>query len=88
MPLNARRVELGERLRQVRLESALSLQDVATEMRLSKQAIWAWEQGRSGVSALQLASLALIYGASADYLLFGVKKLPEELREIFCKAKR
>jgi transcriptional regulator with XRE-family HTH domain len=79
---------LGARLREVRVESGLSLQDVASQMRVSKQAIWAWERGRTGVSALQLANLALIYGASADYLLFGVHKQPDEIKAILCRAKR
>jgi transcriptional regulator with XRE-family HTH domain len=86
MPL--RQEEIGARLRGVRVEARLSLRDVAKEMGVSKQAVWAWEQGRNGVSALQLANLALIYGASADYLLFGVRKQPDELRAIICRAKK
>lgn len=83
MPRNLRKRELGERLREARAGSSLSLEDVATEMQLTKQSVWAWEHGKVSVSALQLADLALLYGTSADYLLFGIRTVPEELRAIY-----
>lgn len=86
MPLDLRKRELGDRLREARLESALSLEDVAGELRMSKQSIWAWEHGKVSISAMQLADLALLYGTPTDYLLFGIRMIPEELKAIY-KAK-
>jgi transcriptional regulator with XRE-family HTH domain len=88
MPLHAKRLELGERLRISREGCRLSLMDVATDLGLSKQAVAAWEKGRTGISAIQLATLALSYGVSADYLLFGITAIPEELRQLLMKSKR
>lgn len=88
MPLAARKIEIGSRLRESRQEAKLSLGDVAEELKLSKQAISAWENGRTMLDAKQLGDLALMYGVSADYLLFGTRMVPEELRELFTRAGR
>lgn len=80
-------LELGERLRLSRVEARLSLQDAADEVKLTRQAVAAWESGRTSISALHLACLALTYGKSADYLLFGVTAMPEELRVLLSKAR-
>lgn len=81
-------LELGARLKIARLESRLSLAEVAKEVSLSRQAVNAWEAGRTGISALQLAKLALTYGVSADYLLFGITAIPEDLRIILDKSRK
>jgi transcriptional regulator with XRE-family HTH domain len=88
MPLEkARRVEIGSRLRDARKGAKLSLADVAQEIKLSKQAVSAWESGRTTLDALQLGNLALLYGVSADFLLFGIKTIPEDLKAIYSKAR-
>lgn len=55
-------------------------------MHVSKQAVSAWETGRTIMDTLQLADLALMYGVSADYLIFGTRMVPEELRELFARV--
>lgn len=88
MPQQARKVEIGSRLKECRSEARLSLGDVAGEMHVTKQAVSAWEHGRTKLDALQLADLALMYGVSADYILFGTRMVPEDLRELFSRAGR
>jgi hypothetical protein len=56
------------------------------ELEMSKQAISAWETGRTTLDAIQLADLSLMYGVSADYILFGTHMIPTDLRDIFSKA--
>lgn len=86
--MRARKLEVGSRLRECRTGAKLSLGDVAHELLVSKQAISAWETGKTKLDAYQLAELALMYGVSADYILFGTHMVPEELRAIFTRAGR
>jgi transcriptional regulator with XRE-family HTH domain len=88
MPQQARKIEVGARLKECRTEARLSLGDVATEMHVTKQAVSAWEHGRTKLDALQLADLALMYGVSTDYILFGTRMVPQDLRELFSRAGR
>jgi transcriptional regulator with XRE-family HTH domain len=85
MPYQARKIEIGSRLRLCRQEAKLSLGDVAGELKMSKQAVSAWETGRTVMDAVQLADVALMYGVSADYLLFGTRMVPEELRQLYSR---
>jgi transcriptional regulator with XRE-family HTH domain len=84
----ARKVEVGSRLKECRTDARLSLGDVAEEMGVTKQAVSAWEHGRTKLDALQLGDLALMYGVSSDYLLFGTRMVPQDLRELFSRASR
>lgn len=68
------------------MHARLSLGDVATELHLSKQAVSAWENGRTTLDALQLADLALMYGVSADFILFGTHMVPTDLRDVFARS--
>jgi transcriptional regulator with XRE-family HTH domain len=86
--METRKVEIGSRLRECRLGARLSLGDVAHELRVTKQAISSWETGRTKLNAYQLADLVLIYGVSADYVLFGTHMVPETLRDAFSRAGR
>lgn len=83
--LLTRRTEMGVRLRDCRIEARLSLADVAEELKLSKQTVSSWEKGARLLDALRLADLALMYGVSSDYILFGTRMVPEDLRAIFTK---
>lgn len=70
---------IGDRLRECRHAAKLSLSDVAKEMGVSRQAVSAWEHGRNLCDSMQLATLATLYGASADYILFGINTMPAML---------
>jgi transcriptional regulator with XRE-family HTH domain len=59
-------------MRSAREAAKFSLTDVAREFGLSKQAVSSWERGKSMPSAIQLADMAVLYGCSADAMLFGL----------------
>lgn len=73
------KAEIGQRMRKCRVDAGLSLGRVAKEMGLSRQAVSAWESGRNTCDCMQLAMLAEMYGAPADYILFGINTIPAEL---------
>jgi HTH-type transcriptional regulator, cell division transcriptional repressor len=81
-------VSLGGRLKAARMAAHLTLDSVASEIGLSKQAVFAWESGRTNCTALQLAMLAVIYGTSSDCLLFGVNNVTAEMVSAIEKAER
>jgi transcriptional regulator with XRE-family HTH domain len=85
MPLT-RRIEIGSRLRSCREEARLGLGDVAGELKVSKQTVSSWEKGARLLDAIRLADLALMYGVSSDYILFGTRMVPEDLRAVFAKV--
>lgn len=64
--------EIGGRLQSARRQISSTQQEVAAELRVSRQAVSAWERGVSVPNALELRLLAVRYGVSADFLLFGV----------------
>lgn len=88
MPVQARKIEVGSRLRECRLSAKLSLGDVAEGLCVTKQAVSAWETGRTKLDAFQLGDLALMYGVSSDYILFGTHMVPEDLRALFSRASK
>jgi transcriptional regulator with XRE-family HTH domain len=66
------RQALGRRLRDARKSAKLSQHDVAAEFRCARQTVASWESGNSVPNALQVATMAILYGCSADCLLFGL----------------
>lgn len=64
---------VGERLRHVRGQSGLSLEDVAERAEVSKSFLWEVENDRSGISGERLLRVANVLGASLDYLLRGAR---------------
>jgi transcriptional regulator with XRE-family HTH domain len=67
------RQAVGLRLRLSREEAGISVPAAATEMRVTRHAVYAWESGRTVCDYVQLAEMALLYGKSADFILFGIK---------------
>lgn len=68
---------IGDRLRAARRESGCTQKEAAAECHVSRQAVSAWERGESAPTVRELMALALLYGASTDFLLFGVKTVPD-----------
>lgn len=68
---------IGHRLRGARQGSKRTQREAAAECGVSRQAVSAWERGESAPTVRELMTLALLYGASTDYLLFGVKTVPD-----------
>jgi transcriptional regulator with XRE-family HTH domain len=67
---------IGARLHLCRKRVKMSLSYVGEHMRVSRQAVSAWEKGESVCDLLQLAALCRLYGESADYVLHGIKTAP------------
>lgn len=59
----------SERLRELRNEKGLTLEQVASATKLSRGAIGFWETGKRIPNALAIVALAKFYGVSADYIL-------------------
>lgn len=66
------RMALGMRLKDARAKAKLSQQHVAAEFGLARQTVASWESGNSVPNALQVVRLSILYGCSADCLLFGL----------------
>lgn len=83
---------VGERLRFVREERGLSVEELADRAGVSKSFLWEVERDRSGISGEKLLKVANVLGASLDYLLRGTPtpgmaapktiEIPRELGEL------
>lgn len=62
---------IGARLKELRLRSGDSQERVAQTIGCSVSDISRWERGAVAPQALRLARLAVHFGVSTDYLLFG-----------------
>lgn len=70
---------LGEKLRKLRIARKLSQEQLADELRVSRQAISKWELGESIPDTENLISLSKFYGVSLDYLLLDELNVSNEL---------
>jgi transcriptional regulator with XRE-family HTH domain len=84
----ARRIEIGSRLRDSRNALKLSQRDVASQLGVSDSAVSSWEAGERMPGAEALADVCLVYGVSADYILFGTDMVPRDLRDLFARTTR
>lgn len=83
---------VGERIRFVRNQKHLSLEQLAEQAGVSKSFLWEVEQNRSGISGDKLVQVAGVLGASLDFLLVGktagspvrspTVEIPAELSEV------
>lgn len=62
-------VKLGDKLRKLRQEKHLSLDDLAEETHSSKSYLWELEKGTKKPSAEKLAELAKYFAVTLDYLM-------------------
>ncbi len=76
MPNKTRRAILGARLRQAREENQFTQSDAAAHCGVTRQTISGWERGDSPICVLQLGALAVLYGKSTDFLIFGIQTVP------------
>ena len=70
---------VGRRLRRIREERGLTLDELAARSAVSKSFLWEVEQDKSGISGERLLRVANALGASLDYLLRG-EPVPESYR--------
>lgn len=57
------------RLKELRLEKAVTQEDIAKLLNMSKMAVCHWERGNSEPSIEQLKALAVYFDVSVDYLI-------------------
>lgn len=63
-------MELNERLAQLRKEHGLSQNDLADQLKVSRQAVSRWEQGLAMPSSDNLIYLSKLYGITLDELIY------------------
>ena len=61
--------KIAERIKELRLERNLSLQEMSRLTKISKSAISRWENAESDIASDYLIILCKFFGVSADYLL-------------------
>lgn len=76
----ARDLDIGARLHQARKASGLLVADVAQELRRSKGTVLGWESGDVELLATELGKLAVLYGTSAERLLYGLPGCQEQIQ--------
>ena len=69
-------MELNERLAQLRKEHGLSQNDLADQLKVSRQAVSRWEQGLAMPSSDNLIYLSKLYGITLDELIY-----PRDMKE-------
>ncbi len=83
---------VGKRVRRIRTQMGLTLDQLAERAGISKSFIWEVEQDRTGISGEKLLRVANALGASVDFLLKGepsqetfrppVVEIPRELSDL------
>lgn len=69
---------MSEHLRVYREEGGLSQEEVAEQLKITRQTLSNWENGKTAPDTSSLAALAQLYGKTVDALLYGT---PEEEAE-------
>lgn len=81
-------VNLGARLREVRMASGMSLREVARQLGVSPSFVSQLENGKSQPSVATLYSLAQLLGVSIDELFAAVPEEPDAKAKPASRAKR
>lgn len=74
-------MELGDRLKQARINKGFSQADVAEFLHISRQSISRWETGKTYPDIDNLVELSRYYEVSIDELLTETKILQQEINE-------
>lgn len=64
----------------------MSLEEASQAVEISVSTLSAYETGARALGAFKLADLCLLYGISADYVLFGTHMVPDDLRALFARV--
>lgn len=62
-------MEFSERLKELREEKKLSIQQLAKQTGIGSSSICRWENCQADIKSMQLITLAKYFGVSTDYLL-------------------
>jgi len=74
-------VSINEKLKQARLATNLTQEDLAEKLGVSRQTISNWENGRSFPDIVSIITLSDVYGINLDSLLKGDKEMIRHLKE-------
>lgn len=74
-------MNIGKRLKDARIESGYTQEQVAEQLDVSRQTISSWENGRTFPDIVSVVSLSDIYDVSLDVLVKGDEKMLEHLEE-------
>ena len=72
---------LGQKLKEARIESGLSQENVAEKINVSRQTISNWENEKTYPDIISVIKLSDLYSISLDTLLKGDQKMVEHLEE-------
>ena len=70
-----------DRLKEARIESGYTQEQIAEQLDVSRQTISSWENGRTFPDIVSVVSLSDIYDVSLDVLIKGDEKMLEHLEE-------
>lgn len=59
----------AERLKELRIEKELSLEQLSKELKIGKSSLCRWENCQADVKGSQLVVIAKFFGVTTDYLL-------------------
>lgn len=73
---------ITSRLLLARQAAKLTQEEVATELKVSRQLVSKWERGLTSPTLPQFTRLCAMYGVSPAYVLLGVHETPMVLKRI------
>lgn len=74
-------MEIGKKLKNARMQSGLTQENVAEKINVSRQTISNWENEKSYPDIISVIQLSNLYSISLDVLLKGDEKMIEHLEE-------
>lgn len=74
-------MEIGKKLKNARMQSGLTQENVAEKINVSRQTISNWENEKSYPDIVSVIQLSDLYSVSLDVLLKGDEKMVEHLEE-------
>ena len=74
-------MEIGKKLKEARINSGLTQEQVAEDIKVTRQTISNWENERSYPDIMNVIDLSNLYSLSLDDLLIGDDKMIEHLEE-------
>ncbi|MEG0170338.1 helix-turn-helix transcriptional regulator [Anaerorhabdus sp.] len=74
-------MEIGKMLKEARVHSGLTQEDVADKIRVTRQTMSNWENEKCYPDIINVIELSNLYGVSLDELLKGDEKMIEHLEQ-------
>lgn len=74
-------MEIGKKLKNARIQSGMTQENIAEKINVSRQTISNWENEKSYPDIISVIELSNLYSISLDVLLKGDEKMMEHLEE-------